>query len=89
MAHDWRTAYALAAEHSKLKQQIEELRREHERILRHGATRAERHAHQHRLHENRIELEEHFGRLRQHAEQQLFERQRGGTLTNAIAIDND
>jgi hypothetical protein len=67
---------ALLAEHEQLRRQTQELTTEHQRLLERGATRAERVSHRMRLRDTRLELEEHYSRLRQLAEQKHLERQR-------------
>ncbi len=53
----------LTAEHAALKEQMNALVNEHERLSRRDASSAERLAHLTRLRENRLGLERHYRRL--------------------------
>jgi hypothetical protein len=66
---------ALRAEHKQLQQQTEELKQEHQRLRSGGATREQRDAHRIRLRDKRMELEQHFTRLRQLEQQRHQQRQ--------------
>jgi hypothetical protein len=72
---DKKLGSALRAEHQRLRRQTEQLNFEHQRLRDRGATRAERKAHRMRLRHKRLELEEHYTRLRQLADERHRERQ--------------
>jgi hypothetical protein len=65
---------ALLAEHRELKRQTQELRLEHQRLSKVNATREERGAHRERLRRKRLELEQHYHRLRKLDELQHLDR---------------
>ncbi len=66
----------LEAEHTALKRETRALALAHERLRLHGGTNAERKAHLARLRDKIAELEMHFQRLRQRAEEQCANRER-------------
>jgi hypothetical protein len=85
---DTRLTAALRARHQELKRATEELRLEHERLRERRVTQVECHAHRRRLHSKRLELEEHYLRLRRFADQWYLDRQAAFVSELAAPLDD-